>query len=168
MLNNKMDSWIREWASQQQFITKRITFTVTDINEIHNIVYHTFPLLQLYPEVIERTTKNGFSMKLHRDDYHIDYYQFKKGIRDPSILWIPIYKKEKRPIISVIWYRSTQGIDFNGGNLKFFNDEMIRPIKDNAVLFDSNDPHEVTMQNNLRSERKVVLIKYYKNEKTNL
>jgi len=26
-------------------------------------------------------------MKFHRDDYHLDYYKFKKGIRDDS-LWI--------------------------------------------------------------------------------
>lgn len=159
-----MQSWIREWASQQQFITKRITFTTTSIDDIHNIVNYNFPLLNLYSEAIERTTKNGFSMKLHRDDYHIDYYQFKKGIRDPSILWIPIYKKEKRPIITVLWYRSTQGIDFNGGNLKFFDGEMKRPLKDNAILFDSNDPHEVTTQttrNDLKNERSVVIIKYY-------
>jgi hypothetical protein len=161
ILNNKMQSWIKEWALKQQFITKRITFKVKNIEEIHNIVYNTFSL-QLYPEVIERTTTNNFFMKLHRDDYHIDYYKFKKGIRDPSILWIPIYKKEERPIITVIWYRSTQGIDFNGGYLRFFDGEMISPIKDNAILFDSNDPHEVTTQNNLKNERKVIIIKYYK------
>lgn len=67
----------------------------------------------LNPVVSERITKPGFYMNLHRDDYHLDYYKFKKGVRDHS-LWVPIYNIEKRPVVSVLWYQSTQGIDFIG------------------------------------------------------
>lgn len=154
-----MNSWICEWAKKQSFVKRKIGRAKT-IEEIHKEVnkelnFKTF-------QIVERKTEPGFFMKLHRDDYHLDYYKFRKGIRDDS-LWIPIYQ-EKRPVKTVIWYRSTQHIDFIGGNLRFFDGDMVRPEKDLYILFESNDPHEVTLQiykKDLKNERHTIIIKYY-------
>ena len=150
-----MNSWVCEWAKNQSFVKRKIGRAKT-IEEIHNVVNNkTF-------QIVERKTKPGFFMKLHRDDYHVDYYKFKKGVRDDS-LWIPIYQ-EKRPVKTVILYRSTQYVDFIGGNLRFFDGEMVRPEKDLYIIFDSNDPHEVTLQvykKELKNERHTIIIKYY-------
>lgn len=158
----KMNTWMREWGTTYPYIMKRITFTTETIDNIHEKVSTILPNYEYKTNT--RTTEPGFFMKLHRDDYHMDYYQFKKGVRDDSI-WIPIYQ-EKRPVLTAIWYHSTQGIDFAGGNLRFFDGEMIRPTKNIVVLFDSNDIHEVTLQVNLKNstnKRIVSIIKYYKN-----
>ena len=154
-----MQKWVKEWAKTQQFL-KRIPFFANSIEEIHDIVNTNYPNLKNV--VIERNTTNGFFMRLHRDDYYVNHYKFKEGIRDDS-LWKPIYNIE-RPIITVLWYRSTQGIDFSGGNLRFHDGYIVRPEKNSAILFDSNEPHEVTLQTkncDTGDERKVVIIKYY-------
>ena len=57
-----------------------------------------------------------------------------------------LYGQEKIPVKTVIWYRSTQYIDFMERNLRFYDGEMVRPEKDLYIIFDSNDPHEVTLQ----------------------
>ena len=114
-------------------------------------------------EITERTTKHGFYMRFHRDDYRFDENAFRRGIRDDS-LWIPIYNKGKRPVMTIIWYQSIQGIDFIGGKLKFYDGYIADPMIHHAVLFDSNDLHKVTNQHtkaNLTDERKVIIIKFY-------
>lgn len=154
-----MNSWICDWAKQQSFVKRKIGRAKT-IEEIHNVVNNVVNNVTF--QIVERKTEPGFFMKLHRDDYHLDYYKFKKGVRDES-LWIPIYQ-EKRPIKTVIWYRSTQYIDFIGGNLRFSDGEMVRPEKDLYIIFDSNDPHEVTLQvykKELKNVRHTIIIKYY-------
>jgi hypothetical protein len=158
-----MDQWMREWASAQSFLIKRHQFEASTIEEIIDIVKEYTNTNDLTTSVVERITHNGFQMKLHRDDYRFDNNAFKRGNRDDT-LWIPIYTKEKRPIYTVVWYQSTQGIDFVGGNLRFFDGFTVRPKKYTAILFDSNDLHEVTLQttkDGLTNERKVSLIKFY-------
>jgi len=113
-------------------------------------------------EIIERSTCAGFYMNLHRDDYRFNSNAYKADIRGDS-LWIPIYAT-RRPKYTVVWYQSTQGIDFVGGNLRFFDGYTVKPSKNVAILFDSNDMHEVTLQqtkHGLSDERKVTIIKFY-------
>lgn len=146
-----MNSWIKKWAKERTF-SERKSFRATTIDEIHAFVNTT-----LRPVVSERITHDGFFMRLHRDDYHLDYYKFKKGVRNET-LWVPIYNAE-RPVLTVLWYQSTQGVDFSGGNLRFHDGYTVKPEKNSAILFDSNEPHEVTYQP--KGDRKVVIIKYY-------
>ena len=155
---------MRQWASMQTLLIDRYQFEATTIEEIIDIVKKHTDIDNYRVETIERRTEAGFQMKLHRDDYRFDNNAFKRGNRENS-LWIPIYKKDDRPIFTVIWYQSTQGIDFVGGNLRFYDGFIVRPKKNTAILFDSNDLHEVTLQqtkDGLTNERKVSLIKFYK------
>ena len=157
-----MQSWIKEWAKNKTMIIQRTPFTAQTLDDIHAFVGKSVSQ-NLNPVVSERTTSDGFYMGLHRDDYHLDNYKFKKGVRDESV-WSKMYDTEKRPMVTVIWYRSTQGIDFVGGNLRFHDGYTVRPVKDSAILFDSNDIHEVTLQTRkegLPNTRTVVIIKYY-------
>ena len=146
-----MQSWIKEWAKNKTMIIQRTSFTAQTLDDIHTFV------------ASQRMTSDGFYMGLHRDDYHLDHYKFKNGIRDDSV-WSKMYDTDKRPIVTVIWYKSTQGIDFVGGNLRFHDGYTVRPVKDSAILFDSNDIHEVTLQTRkegLPNTRTVVIVKYY-------
>ena len=158
-----MESYMKEWALSQKLLIKRHQFVAKSIDEIIQETKRYTTNYDFNIEIIERITQNGFYMKLHRDDYRFDNNAFKRGIHDDS-LWIPIYEKAKRPIYTVVWYQSTQGIDFIGGNLRFHDGFVVKPEKNVAILFDSNDLHEVTLQqtkNNLTNERKVILIKFY-------
>lgn len=164
-----MYSWIKKWSDDHRHsFLERVSFVSTSIEEIHSFVYEKMNVI-LNPVVSERITKPGFYMNLHRDDYHLDYYKFKKGVRDNS-LWVPIYNIEKRPVVTVLWYQSTQGIDFIGGNLRFHDGYTVKPAKNSAIMFDSNDPHEITLQTlkyGIPNERKVIIIKYYKDKLDN-
>ena len=152
---------------QQKYLIPRYEFIAESYEELlekskkYLNRYHIFTD-ECTVEVVDRTTVSGFNMRFHRDDYRFDENSLKKGINDDS-LWIPIYNI-KRPFITAIWYRSTQGIDFNGGNLKFFDGHMVRPVKNNVILFDSNDLHQVTLQTtkpSLTNQRVVKIIKFY-------
>jgi hypothetical protein len=158
-----MEYFIKEWASHNKLRIKRHQFIANSIDEIIEETKQYTKELCFDIKIIERTTHSGFYMKLHRDDYRFDNNAYKRGIKDES-LWIPIYEKVNRPIYTVIWYQSTQGIDFIGGNLRFYDGQIVKPEKNVAILFDSNDIHEVTLQqtkNGLTDERKVKLIKFY-------
>jgi hypothetical protein len=158
-----MESYIKEWASFQPLLINRHQFIAETIDDIVAETKRYTTENNFNIETIERTTHDGFYMRLHRDDYRFNNNAFKKGIRDDS-LWIPIYDKEKRPRYTVVWYQSTQGIDFTGGNLRFHDGFVVKPEKNVAILFDSNDLHEVTLQQtkiNLTNERKVILLKFY-------
>lgn len=157
-----MEQYMRKWASHQKLRIKRHQFVAESVDEIIEETKRYTERTDFDIKTIERTTQSGFYMKLHRDDFRFDNNNWKKGIRDDS-LWIPIYEKE-RPIYTVVWYQSTQGIDFVGGNLRFFDGQIVKPEKNIAILFDSNDMHEVTLQqtkDGLTNERKVKLIKFY-------
>lgn len=160
-----MQSWIKEWVKNKPMIIQRTPFIANTLDDIHAFVAKSVSH-DLTPVVSERTTSDGFYMGLHRDDYHLDHYKFKKGIRDDT-LWSKMYDTGKRPVVTVIWYRSTQDIDFVGGNLRFHDGYMVRPVKDSAILFDSNDLHEVTLQTRkegIENTRTVVIIKYYEHD----
>lgn len=154
---------MKEWASLQEFKIKRHQF---DAETIESIIQETKLLTNIedfYVKTIERSTESGFYMNLHRDEYRFDLNAFKRGVRDET-LWIPIYDKTSRPTYTALWYHSTQGVDFTGGNLKFHDNQTFKPYLNNVVLFDSNDLHEVTLQQtkeNLTNERKVSIIKFY-------
>jgi hypothetical protein len=153
---------MKQLATYTPLLIKRYQFNAESIDEIIKIVTEYTKENDFEIEIIERNTKNGFYMKLHRDDYRFDINAYKRGIRNES-LWIPIYGK-KRPIYTVIWYQSTQGIDFIGGNLRFFDGYTIKPKRNSAILFDSNDLHEVTLQqtkDGVTNERKTIIIKFY-------
>ena len=158
-----MEQYLREWASKQQLLIKRHEFIVESVDDIIEEAKRYTKENDFDIKILERTTHSGFYMKLHSDDYRFDNNNYKKGIRDDS-LWLPIYQKEQRPIYTVVWYQSTQGIDFTGGNFRFFDGQVVKPEKNVAILFDSNDLHEVTLQqtkDGLTDERKVKLIKFY-------
>lgn len=134
-----MESWMRQWASNNKHnlrIKRKEIFAESIENIVEQVVAYanenSIVMDKFETKIIERTTSAGFYMGLHRDDYLCNETSFKKGNTDDS-LWKPIYQKE-RPVITVIWYQSTQGIDFVGGNLRFHDGFVVKPKK-MLVLF---------------------------------
>lgn len=161
-----MESFMRQWASDNQdnLLIKRKQFMASTIEEINDFVKE-YTDSNFTHKILERKTNAGFQMKLHRDEYRFDNNAYKRGTRDDS-LWIPIYNVETRPIYTVVWYHSTQGKDFIGGNLRFYDGFMMRPTENAAILFDSNDLHEVTLQQTkegINDMRHTSVVKFYKN-----
>ncbi len=156
------DEWKRQWASQQTFHIPRYIFdanteedVLSNVREILNR-HHLF--INNY-QTATRKTFQGFAMSLHRDYYQFNTLLFKKGIRDESLLWLKIYDGPS-PQITAIWYLTSQGDDFNGGNLVFHDGEKVVPMKYRVILFDSNDLHCVHSQGKTRTSRDIMLFTY--------
>jgi hypothetical protein len=135
----------------------RITFTAYTLDDIISKVNDTCDILKKTITIkrYERTTQAGYFMRPHRDDYRYDK-QTKR--------WVPLFNRDMRPLVTVIWFHSTQGIDFMGGNLRFNDGTLYRPSKNLAVLFDSNDIHEVTTQTTKKGvgdTRHITILKWY-------
>ena len=106
-------------------------------------------------EKYERITHAGYFMRPHRDDYRYD----KRTER-----WVALFDTSKRPLITAIWFHSTQGVDFIGGNLRFQDGDTYRPKAGYAIVFDPNDIHHVTLQqtkNGVGDTRHVTILKWY-------
>lgn len=99
-------------------------------------------------DIIKRNTQKGFKMNYHRDNYLI------RKINGENI-FIP-YDKINLSKYSLLWYKNS---DFKGGTLEFMTGNIIKPIKNMFIFFDSNDIHRVNIQ--LDGDRIVELYKFY-------
>lgn len=140
-----MQKFIKQWAIDNPVQEHRFTFHVNDV--LDDVALAT--LLELKPELknydvytITRTTTQGFYMRLHRDNYHVQ--------QNPTVTGRPVFTFERHtkidPEFVMVLYYSNHGVDFKGGVFQFNDGVQIKPRRGLCSFFHANDVHEVTLQ----------------------
>lgn len=167
-----MEEYITTWAKSYTPIINRHVFFIKEGDEEYMfqqildtfVNYSKINIDDFIMKRVDRETTKNFNISFHRDDYIIDRFLFKSGVRSDE-LWKPSYDPLNLPVYSIVWYHNTQNIDFTGGNLEFHDHTVITPIKNKVIIFDSNDVHRVTNQSSkigMSGIRKTTLFKFYK------
>ena len=141
-----MINFIKQWAIENPVKEYRIEFSISDISDDCALkkLYNIKPELQNYDvSIIKRTTEQGFYMRLHRDNYHVQ--------KNPYITGRPTFTFERHteinPEFVMVLYYSDYMKDFKGGIFQFSDGTQIKPKRGLCSVFHSNDIHEVTLQN---------------------
>jgi 2OG-Fe(II) oxygenase superfamily len=111
---------------------------------------------------VEREVTTGFGMKWHIDDAALIKINKDKDKEDKGMVLQNKYRlfhKEELPLYSAILYLSTYNKDFKGGEFHFV-DEIITPLKNHVLLFNSKEVHRVSPVKS--GIRKNILYKFYK------
>ena len=119
-------------------------------------------------KINHRITHSGYNQNWHIDGRRV--FELRPGVVCPTNQSIlnsdtGINNKSKYqihniynpvPIYSILYYSSTWGKDFNGGSIEFINGMVIKPMKNQCIIFDSNLGHHVNLQTS--GERKCSLV----------
>lgn len=100
-------------------------------------------------KLTHRNTENGYYQNWHIDGKRV--FEIRNGIICPTnketnskYVLHDIY--QPTPSYSILYYGSTYDIDFKGGQIEFINGNIIKPIKNQCIIFDSKLGHKVSLQ----------------------
>ena len=140
-----MHKFIEQWAIENPVQKHRFEFLIRDVSDDCALaaLYVLKPELNNYNvSTVTRTTEQGFHMRLHRDNYHVQ--------KNPPVTGRPIFTFERHteidPEFVMVLYYSDHVKDFKGGVFQFSDGTQIKPKRGLCSVFHANDVHEVTLQ----------------------
>jgi hypothetical protein len=114
------------------------------LKTLNNIDYENY-----FFKITKRNTESGYYQNWHIDGKRV--FETRKGIicqtnpeNKSKYVLHDIYKPT--PKYSILYYGSSYDIDFKGGQIEFINGKIIKPVKNQCIIFDSNLGHKVSLQ----------------------